>query len=317
MSISSLVKKLPTTVAKTAACLSAVGVTAIAVGTSPAQALSLSNGSLTLDINDSNGAISSVLFGGSEFYQRGAFVSNFGFQNGTNTSTFATNTAFGSSGVPVTVTSGSGSATVNGSFTGGGANISFSRVYSLVPGLNVIRTITTFVNNGADTTLSAFDTFDPDQGLDKGTGFGTFNDVLTLVTNAGLAKVGQATESGGLSVVIGSLNPATIASGNPFQIGDGFDLNAFFDAPFDDNGSFADSGTHIGLRSVLTAGSSLSFAYDQAFGLTSEAAQAEFIAANGGATPVPTPALLPGLIGVSLSILRKRKAEAAEQSAEV
>ena len=34
------------------------------------------------------------------------------------------------------------------------------------------------------------------------------------------------------------------------------------------------------------------------------------------ATPVPTPALLPGLIGLGLGVLRKRKAEAAEQASE-
>jgi len=36
--------------------------------------------------------------------------------------------------------------------------------------------------------------------------------------------------------------------------------------------------------------------------------------ANGQPTPVPTPALLPGLIGLGMGVLRKRKAEAAEGS---
>ena len=300
-------------IARTAAFV-ALSATAIALGASSAQALTLDNGSLKLTINDGNGAINSVLFGGSEFYRQGAFVSDFGFQNGADTSTFAKNDAYGSAGVPVTVTGGSGSASVNGNFTGGGANISFSRVYSLVPGLNVIRTITKFVNNGVGTTLSAFDTFDPDQGVDKGNGFGTSNDVLTLVTDEGLAKVGQATELGGLSVVIGSLNPATtVASGNPFQISSGSDLNNFFASPFDGNGSFDDSGTHIGIQKLLTAGSSFSFAYDQAFGSSSSGAQAAFISAHSG-VPIPTPALLPGLIGLGLGVLRKRKAEAAASS---
>lgn len=35
-----------------------------------------------------------------------------------------------------------------------------------------------------------------------------------------------------------------------------------------------------------------------------------------GATPVPTPALLPGLIGLGLGVLRKRKAEVAKGSTE-
>jgi len=42
------------------------------------------------------------------------------------------------------------------------------------------------------------------------------------------------------------------------------------------------------------------------------------ITLNGsGATPVPTPALLPGLIGLGMGVLRKRKAEAAKQTSEV
>ena len=36
-----------------------------------------------------------------------------------------------------------------------------------------------------------------------------------------------------------------------------------------------------------------------------------------GATAVPTPALLPGLIGLGVSVLRKRKAEAVKQTSEV
>lgn len=38
---------------------------------------------------------------------------------------------------------------------------------------------------------------------------------------------------------------------------------------------------------------------------------------NSNATAVPTPALLPGLIGLGVGVLRKRKAEAAKQAVEV
>ena len=37
----------------------------------------------------------------------------------------------------------------------------------------------------------------------------------------------------------------------------------------------------------------------------------------GAATAIPTPALLPGLVGLGVAALRKRKAEAAEQASEV
>jgi len=287
----------------------------LALGATSVQAASLSNGSLSVDINNGNGAIGRVLFGGSDFYNPGTPVSDYGFQNGTDTSTFNSTWRGGFFGSAVS--SSSSAITVSGSYTGGGANISFTRVYSLVPGLNVLRTVSAFTNNGSDTTLSAFDTFDPDQGINQGSGFETFNQVLTLSTPGGVAKAGQATESGGLTVIVGSLDSrATVASGNPFAIFSGDDLNNFFASPFDDGGAFSDSGTHIGLRSLLTAGTSLSFTYDQAFGTSASAAQSAFIAANGDVAAVPTPALLPGLVGLGFGVLRKRKAEAAKQTSE-
>lgn len=279
---------------------------------SSVQAASLTNGPLTVDIDDTSGAINSAALGGVEFYQEGSFVSDFGFQNGTDASTFQVNTVRSTfaglpPSIPVSVTPGSGFITVNGTYQGGGASISFNRVYSLIPGLNVLRTVTTFLNSSTtDTTLSFFETFDPDQGVDRvGSGaFSTFNDVIDLPTGAGTARVGQASESTGFSVVIGSLQPeVTVASGGPFSISSSAELESFFAAPVDGNGVFVDAGTHIGLRSLLAAGKSLSFTVDQAFGTTTAEAQGAFAAAN----PIPTPALLPGLIGLGVKTLRRRK----------
>ena len=295
--------------------ISSIGSVGLLFG-QPAQAVTLDNGLLAVDLNDNNGAISSVLFGGSEFYREGTFVSNYGFQNGTNTGTFVTFNANGSEPSPVNVSSNGSSVTATGTYRGGGANIGFSRVYSLVPGLNVLRTTITLANGGADTNISLFETFDPDQGQDQGNGFGTNNDVTTIETGVGTATAGQATETGGLSVVIGTLNgDATVAAGGPFGIFGGVGLNNFFNAPIDGNGSFADLGTHVGLRTLLDAGTSLTFRYDQAFGLTSGAAQDAFIAANAS-KEIPTPALLPGLIGMGVAAFsKKRKGEAAAEEA--
>ena len=241
----------------------------------------LTNDSLTVDIRENNGAIDTVFFGGSDFFNPGSPISDFGLQNGTDTSTFVLNTTTGVNQQPVSVTSSDDSIIVTGTYAEGGADVDFTRTYSLVEGLNVLKVETEFVNNGSDLTLNYFDTFDPDQGIDQGTGFGTFNDVLPLPIGLGPATVGQATESNGLTVAIGSLDAEiTVASGSPFNIGDGFTLNDFFASPFDGDGTFDDQGTHIGIQLELEAGESESFEYFQAYGETIEEAQEQLLQAT-------------------------------------
>jgi Ca2+-binding RTX toxin-like protein len=240
----------------------------------------LDNGSLTVDIREDNGAIDTILFSSSDFFNSGTPVSDFGFQNGTDVSTFVRNDTSGFTQQPVSVTSSDNSVVVTGTYTGGDANVSFTRTYSWIEGLNALRIDTDFVNNGSDVVLRYFDTFDPDQGVNQGSSFDTFNDVLTLDTGAGVAEVGQATASNGLTFVLGSLDPdVTVASGNPFSISDGFTLNNFFDFPFDGNGTFVDSGTHIGIQLDLDAGETESFEYFQAYGATASEAQEQFLLA--------------------------------------
>ena len=258
--------------------------------------LILSNDSLSVEIREDNGAIDAVLFGGSDFFNPGTPVSEFGFQNGTDTSTFVRNETDFSGDQPVNVTSLDGPVVITGTYDRGGANVDFIRTYSLVEGLDVLRIETEFFNNGSDVTLSYFDTFDPDQGVDQGNDFDTFNDVLTLDTELGAATVGQATEQDGLTVIVGSLNPGvTVASGSPFEISNGFELNNFFNDPFDGNGAFDDSGTHVGIQLELNAGESTSFEYFQAYGESIEAAQEQFIEAV--AIPASSPISAPVILG--------------------
>lgn len=298
--------------------LSTIGLATLAISlacTQAAEAFVLSNGSLSVTIREDNGAIGEVLFGGSDFYNPGTPISDHVIQEGINTSTFVSfSNVFGSGSAVVSGDSEKVTTTASTPF-----GINFTRVYSLVPGLNVLRTITTFTNGTTNTnlTVSFADTFDPDQGIDKGGDFSTSNDVKTLNTAAGVAKVAQATEAGGLTVVMGSVNPnATVAAGFPFWISNGFELNNFFANPFDADGAFRDSGIHVGISSLLAAGESFSFTFDQAYGLTALDADQAFIAANAddSSTPIPTPALLPGLIGMGVAALRKRGQEEGESA---
>src|SRR5260221_4864867 len=55
----------------------------------------LTNDALTLNLRDDNGAIDAVVFNGTDFFKSGTPISNYGFQLGTNTGTFAINDTSG------------------------------------------------------------------------------------------------------------------------------------------------------------------------------------------------------------------------------
>lgn len=258
-------------------------VVCVLVGVSHTQAGMITNGSLTVEIREDNGAINEVLFGGVDYFNPGTPVADYGFQRGSDTSTFVANRTHGTRQIPVAVSG----TTVTGTFTGGGANVGFERVYELVGGLNVLRVTTTFVNNGSALDLAYFDAWDPDQGASLGTGgFQTFNDVFPLAGGV----VGQArTDSAGNqhTVIAGSLDPRVVVSNGPnLTIGGGSVLNDVLDDPYDANDAYADLGLYVGLRTHLDAGESTTFTVDLAFGLTPDDAQDAFIAAN---TPSASP----------------------------
>jgi hypothetical protein len=264
----------------------------------------LTQGLLQATVQSSNGALSQVSYNGTEFYRNGLFVSDFGFQVGTNTGTFRVNDAYGRVGVPVTV-SGTTTPTVTGTFNG----VNFSRVYSLVAGTDVLRTSTSLTNTtGSAITIRLFDTFDPDQGTSLGLGASTVNDVYGLAGQT----VARSTVSTGLSVVYGNVVPGPGVLGfgggtSPFGLGisDGNSLNTFFTSPFDPNGASSDIGFAVAREFTLAAGASVSFRFDQAFGTTQANAEAALLAA---AAPVPEPATIAtfGLMAVGGLAARRR-----------
>lgn len=292
----------------------AAGVVAatLCVGTR-AEAVNLSGGDLDVVVSDLNGALNSVSFF-EEFYTLGTPVSDYGFQNGTSTSSFSRaangGNTFGSINVG-SVNGGGSSATVTGTYTGGGANVSFSKVYEIIDNA-VLKTKVTLTNSGTSglSALRYFFTADPDQGP----GFSTNNNVLSLAGGT----VAQATS--GRSVVAGAVPGADrtgFSGGSSFfglGISSGNELNNFFNSPFDPNAVTNDIGFGLGYETALAAGASSMFTYYQAFGDTSEAARTAFINAVGPADPIPTPALLPGLIGMGIARFRKKRSEATGEA---
>lgn len=202
----------------------------------------ITNGSLTVDIRDDNGAIGAAVFDGVDYFNHFWVVSDFGFQVGTDTSTFRLNPSDpGVPSAPEQPVSVAGT-TVTGTYDAGGADVEFERVYELVGGLNVLRITTTFVNNGSDLQLSYFDTLEPDQGVDLAAEPATYNDVFGL---AGGTVAQARIDDGGNqhTLIAGSLDPrVTVAAGNLLRIDDGSLLNGFFDSPFDGEDTYFDRG---------------------------------------------------------------------------
>jgi hypothetical protein len=234
---------------------------------SATQAAVLSSGTLVVTVRDDNGAIDSVKSGGIEYYREGAFVSDFGIQVNGDTSTFASNTAYGAEPIAVTSVKGGGgvgtSITVLGTYSAGGADLQFSRTYTLL-NASTYRTVTSWTNMGDEAvTLQLFDTFDPDQGVGQGLGFGTFNDV-NADGNVLTATAGTQT--------VTLFNPtfgAPIGFMADFSLGifDGDQLNDFLSGPgrFDPDGAFADIGYSIARSVVVAPGESGQLAFDQSF----------------------------------------------------
>ncbi len=273
--------------------------------------ISLSNGDLTVDISEVNGAIDLYQFTDengvtSDYFNLGAPVSDYGFQIGTDTSTFAyANTSDAISGgmIITSVTSVGTGVQVSGVYTGAGTSVSFNRVYSLVAGQDNLKVTTTLTNEAAANSVRMFDTFDPDQGSGLGVGTQTYNDVYNV---SGHTLASAYIDSSGYNhtaiLYAEDGQSPVLAAGGPFQINNGSALNSFFDAPVDGEGTYADMGIHIGFEEFLETGESVEFTYFLATAETIEAVVDDV----GTTVPEPTTTGLAaaGLLGL---LVRRRR----------
>lgn len=261
-----------------------------------ANAVVLTQGALTVNIRNDNGAINNLLFGGIEYYRLGNFVADFGFQNGTNAGTFTLFDTEGSGAAFMEVTSSTAtSATAEGAALPGVAGVTINRTYTLLNG-NAVRIDTKVTNgNAAALTLRMFDTLDPDQGTPQGLGASTTNDVFA-VSNV---KIGSST-AGTRSVAFASGEAGVVigygGGSSPFglDINSGAELNTFFNTPFDPNNLFQDIGVGVGIQELLNPGEVFTFTYVQGYGINASAAI--------GAALLPQPSVL-ALLGAGLLLL--------------
>ena len=219
-----------------------------------AQAEIITNGHLTITIRNDNGAIDSYVMDGVDYFGQGTHVYDWGVQIGSDTSTFRINSTNGGTAIPVSVTKVSANQVdVTGIITWAGKNVSFVRSIKVSDSQNAMLFSYVLTNNDLfdPVEISVFETFDPDQGIVSGGGYGTYNDVVTF----GGLRVAQAVSESGLTFMIGTADSRmTLAAGSPFSISSGSGLNNFFASPYDGEGMFDDEGVHIGLRVTLEAG---------------------------------------------------------------
>ena len=230
---------------------------AIASSAVSGSAITLTDGSLSVDIREDNGAIDTLLFEDRDFYNPGFPVSNWILQVGTDTSTFSANTTGGDNPIGVTaVTAVENGISVVGDYTAGGANVRVERNYALLSGANTLRTTTTLTNLGSDSTLALVDTFDPDQAAEPF--FQTRNDIDDGTARS-VGPNGYTVEFSGL--------PSSYSQSD-LGVLDGDQLNQFFaDAPFDPDDSISDIGVSLGVREQIVSGDSLTVSFDQAYSL--------------------------------------------------
>lgn len=269
---------------KTAIASMAGTALALVIGASSAQAAVITFGDLTVTVRDDNGAIGSLVFGGREYYREGTFVSDFGFQIGADTSTFALNDASGGNSLGASVVSSTATtATVEGTFAGN----TFTRFYEVSEGT---LSITTSLTNAGSVPLQLrhFGTYDPDQGIGGGLGFDTLNDIV--------GSSATATALDGARVTVGSTDAATRVGFLGFSLGiaSGSDLNAFMTNPIDDpDGGPNDIGFAIAKEQLLTIGGQFTFNYTHTF--------------DTAAVPEPATMLLFGAGLATLGVARRNR----------
>lgn len=270
-----------------------------------ANAASKTNGALTLDIREDNGAIETVTFGGTDWFNPGTPVSDWGFDiGGINFTTMNTS----GSGLSATVVDLGTSIRSTSSFSSIAGDFNIIRDYSLVSGFDAFTVSTQFVNTGSTTLdLRTFDTFDPDPGTNLGSGPRTFMDVATIDGfDVALSSITAPTS---LATALWG-NYDVTASGEPFEIDSSSDLSGVFASPFDANGAFTDRGMHTASAFTLEIGESAAFSYTMGFG-TDYADATSALSLGPVTSPVPEPQTYAMfLAGLGLLSFASRKKQA-------
>ena len=234
----------------------------------------LTQGLMSVRIDDEGACIDSVKYAGGELYKLGYFTSDWGLQSASNITTFRHNANAGNlADIPMVRQSVSPvSVTYTGVYAVSGTTSLVTRAYAFVPGLPVLKTTIQLKNTGpVAVTLRSFDTFDPDAG-----GTSTLMDRFS-VTNASVIQMGQAVSLNNTTVVLAAADAATLIGASGFDysgILDGTRLNTFnATGGADSNGSLTDGSLDIGASLLVQPGATRTFTYYHSIGATPAEAQ--------------------------------------------
>lgn len=238
----------------------------------------ISSTNLTVVVNEVSGAIESVTYQGTPVL---GGATGYGFQRGSDPATFASPPA------GVTVTAGGGAIQASGSF----GTVGWVRTYTLVGNvLHIVMSLTNLSGEPADVRY-----------------FGTYNPGGSDPTeNEAAGGAVAATLGNGVTLVVGSRDPATVAdlgsNGFGALLDQGMEVNWLF-LGSDGGGATGDFGLAIGFATVLAGGASITFEYHHAYGSSLGAAWAAY---DEAIVPEPASALL-AAAGLAALVLRTRQ----------
>jgi hypothetical protein len=254
----------------------------------PASADVITNGTLTL-VTNPGGSINDVSNAAGGFWNYGYPTIGFGIKNDTTGGFGGEDENVGRHEFGGSTASTATTITATGSF----GNLSYTRTYSFSSQFDLLIE-TVLSNTGlSPETFKFFDTGDPDQGVPRGGGNSSFNDITS-----GYAI---ATNSSGVPpdlVKFTNVDADSVLTFTPFGL-DIFDpgqVDALFAAPYDPNLADQDIGVAIIWERTLGAGESTTLTYIQSYGTAAQV------------LPEPATMSLFGLGALAVGYARRRRA---------
>lgn len=178
---------------------------------------------------------------------------------------------------------------LSASTTGTAESLKMTQVVTLDPSATYYSTTVTLTNTSAGTmnNVRFMRSFDPDQDLDSGGGYGTYNDVLANPNTGGsIAAASAVGGRSGVGVVLVAFDASARASNFGFANYNP-NVSAAWDSPQDANGQFIDAAISLTFNTAtLGAGQSVTRTFYTTMNLSSNASDMRI--GGGGADVLST-----------------------------